>query len=86
MVKEVQIVIGPEDVTKFGLQCANCNATVMLCSKDQWAFPSACPVCNVSWRGEESDPHRQFLEALRSVFNPGRSPVTVRMVFDGEDA
>ena len=50
MVKEVQIIVGPEDVTKFGIQCAKCEATVMVLPTSAWAFPDTCPSCHAPWR------------------------------------
>ena len=82
----MQITAGPEDITKLGLQCVHCGMTIMIRSNNQWAFPAACPICNVSWQGDTSETHRRFAEALRSVFDPGQSPVTIKMVFNGEDA
>ena len=40
----------------------------------------------MSWQGDTSETHRRFAEALRSVFDPGQSPVTIKMAFNGEDA
>lgn len=85
MVKEVQLVVGPEDIKKFGLQCASCGTTVTLNVDEHWVFPDSCPVCHAGWKVKEAESQRNFFELLLRVCRAGQSPVRVRMVFDGEE-
>ena len=86
MVKEVQLIVGPEDIKKFGLQCTKCRATVMLEVDPSHNFPRSCPNCLTSWEeGKSAERHRQFTELIRILHSMEQSPVRVRMVFDGEE-
>ena len=85
MVKETQIIVGPEDIKKFGLQCAHCGATITLNIDNRWHFPDWCPVCTTSWRDAEATVQRNFFELLLRVSHTSQSPVRIRMVFSGEE-
>ena len=87
MVKEVQIIVGLQDITKFGLQCTKCEATVMLRPDAPFSFPESCPVCHNGWRHDEAaDLHRKFTELIRMLRAMEQTPIQVRMMFNGEEA
>ena len=86
MVKEIQLIVGPEDMKKFGLQCTKCKAMVLLELGQHHNFPDSCPSCLTNWKeGKSAERHREFTELIRILHSMEQSPVRVRMVFNGEE-
>ena len=85
MVKETQIIVGPEDVKDCGLQCSECETDFMPPIDTPFIWPDACPMCRTPWaHNKKVEKALEFIRVLRALRQEDESPVKVRLVFHDE--